>query len=268
MAGTATPEAIKAALTQFGLAPLYNEQDALMPTYIQIANSYKTAKMAAGNFAASAVACQIARKVIYFKKVPGDCPLQTSYSFGPGMVISKAGGIAGLGASSVSAGAALAGSAGVAASAATAATVIGLAVLPFTIWGMFTAHHAQAVAREQADLCQIISAVNPSFDQLDAAVASGQLDAQSYIATIEQLRTQAKNALKNSGVYQNCNAACYLEGYLNCVCDIRKILMQQTSDVSSGSGPSAKSVANGLVQTNGAVGIALAAVAAKVAGVF
>lgn len=261
MAGTATPETIKQALQNAGLVSFYNPNDPLMATYIQIASSYKTNKMGAGNFLATAVACQIVRKILYWKKTPGDCPMQSTYSFGPGMAVSKAGGFAGLGASSVAAGATLAGATGVAAGAALAATGIGLAVLPFTIWGMFSAHHAAAVAREQADICQIVSAVNPSFDQLDAAVAAGNLSAEQYIATIEQLRSQAKNALINSGVYQNCNAACYIEGYLNCVCDIRKILYQQSQSP-------AKSVAAGLVQSNGAVGVALAALAAKFAGVF
>jgi hypothetical protein len=277
----ASPDEIKKALNNFALGSLYNDQDPLMETYIQIANSYKTQKMSAGNFPANAVACQIARHVIYFKKVPGDCPLQSSYSFGPGAVVSKAGGFAALGASSVAAGATLAAggtgavaaggtaAAGIATAAATAATVIGLAVLPFTVWAAFTAHHAAAVAKEQANICEIISAVNPSFDQLDAAVQAGQISAQAYIAALEQLRLQAKNALKNSGVYQNCNAACYIEGYLNCVCDIRKILYQQSSSVAGGGdAPSAKVVAGQLVQTNGIFGLALAGVAAKLTGVI
>lgn len=272
MGTTATPQQIKDALGKFGLASLYNDQDPLMPMYSQIADSYKTANMSAGNFQATAIACQIARKVLYFKKVPGDCPLQTSYSFGPGAVVSKAGGIAALGASSFAAGATTFGgaaAAGIAASAATAATVIGLVALPFTIWAAFEAHHAAAVAKEQATLCQIISSVNPSFDQLDAAVQSGEIDAHTYIAAIDQMRTQAKNTIRNSGVYQNCNAACYIEGYLNCVCDIRKLLYQQSSTVAgTGNAPSAKTVAGALTQTNGVVGIALAALAAKVGGVF
>lgn len=265
---TATPQQIKDALGKFGLASLYNDQDPLMPMYSQIASSYKTAKMSAGNFEATAVACQIAKKVLYFKKTPGDCPLQTSYSFGPGANISKAAGIAGLGASSVASIGGLAG-VSIAASAATAATVIGLVALPFTIWAAFEAHHTAAVAKEQATLCEIISSVNPSFDQLDAAVQSGQIDAQTCITAIDQMRTQAKNAFRNSGVYQNCNAACYIEGYMNCVCDIRKLLYQQSSTVSgTGNAPSAKTVAGALTQTNGVVGIALAALAAKFGGVI
>lgn len=277
MTTDATPQTIKDNLTKYGLVALYNDQDPLMSTYIQIAHSYKTSKMTAGNFSATAVACMIARKVLYFKKTPGDCPLKTSYSFGPGATVSKAAGIAGLGLETAATGTALATTGGVSISAAggvavglaTAASIVGLAALPFTIWAAFSAHHAAAVAKEQETICEILSAVNPSFDQIDTAVGNGSVAAADAIKGLEQMRVQATNALKNSGIYQNCNAACYIIGYLNCVTDLRELLYKQTADVSGGGlAPSATSVANSLSQTNGVVGIGLAALAAKAGGLI
>lgn len=276
MAGTATPQDIKNSLDKYALGALYNDQDPLMQTYIQIANSYKTAKMSAGNFAATCVACMIARKILYFKQHPGDCPLQTSYSFGPGATVSKAAGIASLGLESAATGTALATTGTVAvtagttaASLAAAASIVGLAALPFTVWAAFNAHHAAAVAKEQATLCQIISAVNPSFDQIDAAVANNSLPVADAVRGLEQMRIQAVNALKNSGIYQNCNAACYVIGYMNAVIDLREMLYKQSSSLGgSGNAPSGQSIAGTLSQTNGVVGVALAALAAKAGGVF
>lgn len=272
MAGTATPQAIQSSLQSAGLIAMWNANDPLLPTYIQIADSYKTSKMGAGNFSAFAVACQIAKHVLYWKKTPGDCQSQTSYSMGPGGTVSKAGGLAGSTASeAVNLGGQLGAdtTSGILSGVASAVPLISLATLPFTIWGVFTAHHAAAVQKEQASLCQIVSALNPSFDQLDSYVANGQMSVQQVLAAIEQMRTQAKNAFRNSGVYQNCNAACYLEGYMNCVCDIRKLLYNQSSQASgNGAAPSAPAVAASLMQNNSAFGIALAALAAHGVGVF
>lgn len=255
-------------LQKYGVAGLWNANDPYSTLYDQIANTYKTNKTPP-DFVAYAKACMIARMFLYFKQSPGDCPLATKVSSGNvGADISRIGGFGALGASTVATGASIAGIAGkaVASVAGEAASVIGLAALPFTIWGIFSAHHAQAVAVEQTDLCAVASQVNSVWQNIDAAVASGSMTATQAISYLTQLQATVKQFL--SQITQDCNAACVSTRAINCVNDFRTYLYKNAQQSIPGIGGSAQQIASGLVQSNGAVIAGIAAVGAHLAGVF
>ena len=58
------------------------------------------------------------------------------------------------------------------------------------ISGIFTAHHAQAVATEQADNCAVAFAFNKYIPSYDYAVYSGKLTADAALADVTQLVQQ------------------------------------------------------------------------------
>lgn len=166
-------------------------------------------------------ACLWAGRMIYWKNTPGDCPKQTALKLGPVSSLSKGIGIgeAGLGAaSSVSLFAT--GGAGVGASAGGAGTALGglpaifgavagvaaVVAIPLAVWGAISAHHKIAVAREQADLCDVSQAFNQYAATIEAGIISGQIsvsDAKTAISTVE---SQLVQSLKI--IYKKCNAAC------------------------------------------------------------
>lgn len=65
-----------------------------------------------------------------------------------------------------------------------------------SIVGVFGAAHAKAVAREQATNCAAAQQFNTYIPRLDAAVASGQVDAQAGIQTAQQIIETIKTNLQ------------------------------------------------------------------------
>jgi hypothetical protein len=74
------------------------------------------------------------------------------------------------------------------------------------------AHHAQAVANEQATLCSVSNYFNPLLRKIDTAVQQGQITPDQGILYVKQVGNQAINGLQ--GIYKPCNASCWYIGYL------------------------------------------------------
>lgn len=93
------------------------------------------------------------------------------------------------------------------------------------LFGAFTAHHAQAVRTEQATLCQAVPDANNFLRSIDALVASGQLDASSAVAAmqqgLQQWRVEVRAILKDTG--GKCNAACVYEKCFQAAIEKRKL---------------------------------------------
>src|SRR6267142_3543544 len=165
-----------------------------------------------------------AGRLIYWKNTPGDCPMPSKVSLGPGASIAKVGslGLAGVGADSTislattggagigaSAGGAGAALGGIPALAGTIATGVGLALIPLVIWNIISAHHKIAVAREQATLCDVTQAYNQWEDTIETGIANGSmtvLDAKNAVPLMEQQLMAAMQAIR-----KECNAACYFQ---------------------------------------------------------
>ena len=81
--------------------------------------------------------------------------------------------------------------------------------------GGIQGHHAAAVKLEQATLCQAVPLATAFLQSIDQLVFSGQLDAQTAAAALNQgfqnWRPRVKNILKDTG--GKCNAACAYEKY-------------------------------------------------------
>jgi len=163
-------------------------------------------------------------RIVYYKNVPGDCPVKTSVSLGIPGAITKAGtlGVAGVGAAStiglaVTHGAGLGASAGgegaafggVPALAGTIATGVGLALIPLTIWGIFRAHHKIAVAREQATICDFAQAYNGWEEAVEQGISAGTISVQDAKNAVPTVESQLIQGLQ--GIYGDCNAACFMQ---------------------------------------------------------
>lgn len=81
--------------------------------------------------------------------------------------------------------------------------------------GGIQGHHAAAVKLEQATLCQAVPLATAFLQSIDQLVFSGQLDAQTAAAALNQgfqnWRPRVRNILKDTG--GKCNAACAYEKY-------------------------------------------------------
>jgi hypothetical protein len=131
----------------------------------------------------------------YYKKTPGDCGSPTSGKVSiptiassiVGGVLLKFGGAAGPAAPFVlAAGAAL--------------EVLG------DVFGIFTGHHAAAVAKEQTELCQYIPAVNSALQAVDSGVSGGFLTSAQAKQSLDNIQSSFQQSVSN--ITKSCNAAC------------------------------------------------------------
>lgn len=123
------------------------------------------------------IAFLLTRRMIYYKASPGDCG-------------SSAINLSGLGTTrGITAGLSAAGSADPEPISKT--ILSGLA----TLFGLFGAAHAQAVANEQTTLCQVSTSYNAIAVQLENFVASGQLDPVSAAGILSQAAAQLDGVL-------------------------------------------------------------------------
>jgi hypothetical protein len=116
-------------------------------------------------------------------------------------------------------------------SVAKAVPIVGSAVeLVTSIIGIFTAHHAAAVQKEQATLYSAEPQLNQALDQLDAMYRSGQLGGQQIKNALEELYQNFVTALSQisqPAVFSaaatiaghHCNAGCTQERALRGIID-------------------------------------------------
>jgi hypothetical protein len=90
--------------------------------------------------------------------------------------------------------------------------VAGIASVFTGIAGLFGAHHAAAVAREQGTLCTLVPQVNATLAQTDADVAAGNIDVATADQQLEQMVSDfdagTSAITQDSG--NTCNAGCYM----------------------------------------------------------
>lgn len=131
-------------------------------------------------------AFMLTQRVIYYKQQPGDCGANVPVNLG----------ITG----------AIGGSIGVAAAADPEPISKGILSGISTIFGVFGAHHAQAVKTEQATLCDVATTYNGYASAIEQAVASGQLTPEDASQALGQIVTSLSGEL--SQIAKDCNAAC------------------------------------------------------------
>lgn len=229
---------VQSDLQKFGVAQLWNPNDPLMPTYQQLALTYKITGAPAG-FVEYCTACLIARAFLYEKQSPGDCGNAGGFN------------ISGAGTNS-----------NITKGLATAATYDpepiskGILSVFASIGGVFTAHHAQAIVTEQQTLCTVSQQVNQAWFQIDSAVAAGTLSSSVAISTLQSVDSQATTEMAR--IKKTCNAACVSTQIVHAITDLRTQLYKSQG----------QQAAVALTSSNGIVFAGLAAAAAHFAGVF
>lgn len=147
------------------------------------------------------VACLRINRIIYYKQSPGDCGSPTS-GLSTTLAVSK-----GLSGGSSAAGA-VGGLATAGSSFALAATGIGIVVgIGALITGIIGAHHAAAVATEQATLCDLSNKWAQYASAVEQGVASGQYNLQDANTNLASAIQQLDAGIQH--IYKSCNAACY-----------------------------------------------------------
>lgn len=143
--------------------------------------------------------------LIYFKSSPGDCGAPPTL---PGITSGQIAGLSGAAASGVTG---ILGTVGVIGGAATLGISTAITAAVGGIETIF-AHHAQAVANEQATICSVANFFNSAKRAIDSAVRSGMISPDEGVAYLTQVANQAKSGLAT--IMNTCNAACYYQGFL------------------------------------------------------
>lgn len=136
-----------------------------------------------------AVACLIARRLIYYKCTPGDCGQPgfalTGWS-GTEMGVTK----------------------GLAVAAAADAEPISKGILSgmAAVFGGFTAAHTAAVQTEQTTLCQVAVNYNQAAQGLEQAVEQGLMLPAQAASVMDQITQELDQVL--AGIAKPCNASC------------------------------------------------------------
>jgi hypothetical protein len=135
----------------------------------------------------------IARGIIYYKNNAGDCGTPATLNFSNSQLAGASGSIA----------------VGIASMAG--ATLPGIGVAVAAIQAIF-AGHAQAVATEQATICQVAGIINQVFAYYDSLVAEGEIDPSDAYTGMQTFLNQANEELQT--IEKTCNAACVYQGIL------------------------------------------------------
>jgi hypothetical protein len=153
------------------------------------------------DWVAVCTASLIARGIIYFKKVPGDCGSPTTLDLGAVSATQEVGQVAN----------------GIASMAGASLPGIGVAVQAIT--AIFE-HHAQAVANEQATICRVAAVINQVLYYYDRQVNSGNISPSNAYTGLASFFAQVDEQLAT--IYQQCNAACVYTGVLKAHADFLK----------------------------------------------
>lgn len=205
---------IETLMAAWGL--LYNPSDPYAPAYkaaIDKARPYggKAPYAPGSNWDLYAEMCLRAR-ALYFAEVDiGDCGSPYRSQSGgiardaaiglnvTGQVAQIGGEIGGL--------AGISGLANIAGSVLKALPVIGSIVGAFTsIFGIFGANHAAAVANEKKILCAMTEQLAPYIDQIYGAMDSGGATKAQAVAAMQSLAAQFKSTV--SSIWKDCNDSC------------------------------------------------------------
>jgi hypothetical protein len=194
----------------------------------------------------------IVRGIIYYKKVPGDCGTPTSLDLENVSAAGQAGQIA----------------TGIASMAGAQLPGIGVAVQ--AIQAIF-AHHAEAVANEQATICQVAKVFNQVIGFYDAKVRSGAISPSAAWNGMQNFLAQVTEQL--ASIFQQCNASCVYTAIINAHSDFVQSYYPAIAPVSvfshaPGAAPaSLGTTPGGVIQVGGAIADTVAAPIAASIGV-
>jgi hypothetical protein len=177
---------------QWGLPAAYFAPQSFSSLAAAIAQRNVPAKAPSG-FVTLTTACLIARGMISWKSSPGDCGSPTRVDLTNVQLTQEAGNVA----------------MGIAAQAG--ASIPGLGPAIQAIQEIF-AHHAQAVANEQATICRVAGVINQVFRYYDTQVLNGDISPSSAYAGIQAYLGQVNEQLQS--IEKSCNAACVWQGVL------------------------------------------------------
>jgi hypothetical protein len=189
------------------LSAFYDPNDPLTPIYKNLVAMYANPKSKDDPIFIEA--CLRARQIIYYHKSPGDCGAASGkVSVGPqgkiGQGLGLAGGTVGT----------LASTFGGISAIGVAAGPLALAAIPFVVWGIFKAHHAAAVANEQATLCDVTLYINQNL--ID--ISNANIDWMTKKKALDQVQTQALSHADL--IKKTCNAACVIETGIKALHDL------------------------------------------------
>jgi hypothetical protein len=179
----------------------------------------------------------LARGIIYYKNVPGDCGTPTQINTTNEQ-------LAGVGGQIASGIASMAGS-----------TLPGIGVFVSAIQDIFAAH-AAAVANEQKTICAVAGVINQVFAYYDNLVRRGALSPSAAYTGMQTFLAQANAQLQT--IEKKCNAACVYQGILAAHADFvvsyyPAIAPNQASAHAPGAPPaSSGTTPGGVIQVGGA----------------
>lgn len=190
-------QSVQTWVTSFGY--IYNPNDPFVADYESILNEIAPPGLVGSGYDEPGwgwltEACLRTRAVLYYKNQPGDCgsPSQPN-----------------TGASDIEAGAQIGG----AIASSFGAAIPGLGSIISLITSIFEAH-AQAVATEQATLCQVSGQATQGIKAIDAAVIAGKITPAQGLQAMQQLSQICASGL--SKIAKNStDAANYYVGIMN-----------------------------------------------------
>jgi hypothetical protein len=150
---------------------------------------------APADFVSACTPALIARGIIYYKNVPGDCGTPTQIQ--PSIAASEEN-------------TALSAVSGIA--SMTGAAIPGIGPFLSSIIGIFGQAHAQAVANEQSTICQVAGIINQAIAYCDSLVVSGKISPATAYAGLQAYIAQVTTQLQS--IEKKCNAACVYQGQL------------------------------------------------------
>lgn len=199
------------------------------------------------------VACLKSRSLLYCVTTPGD-----SYQGSSNASLALGSQI---GSSAISGGAAIAGVLGAASSTLLAGVTFGAGAILTAIVDIYQ-HHAQAEARQAQMLSALCPAATQAIQQIDAAVASGQVTPSAAIAALQQIYTQF--SAQTAPYTKSCNAFCGYRAILKAMVACSTWLYQVTAPAAAGQSASNPAAA----KKSTPVLIGAAVIAAHLIGVF
>lgn len=179
----------------------------------------------------------LARGIVYYKNVPGDCGTPTQINTENAQLAGAAGQVA----------------SGIASMAG--AALPGIGVFVSAIQSIFAAH-AAAVANEQKTICAVAGVINQVFAYYDNLVKRGALSPSAAYTGMQTFLAQANAQLQT--IEKKCNAACVYQGILAAHADFvvsyyPAIAPNQASAHAPGAPPSSSGTTpGGVIQVGGA----------------
>jgi hypothetical protein len=218
-----------------GLKP-YNPSDPFASYYAAVVARNTPPGANQANFAIACEGCLRARGLIYFKKTPGDCPVNYKVSNGELQAVS-------LGQAAAGTATGILGAAGVIGGIATAGIGLGIAAGAGLIAEIFQ-NHAAAVKDEQSTLCNVAGLFNQVIAYLDSQVISGKLDPTDAVQILGQYCDQFDAQLDT--IKKQCDAACTYEGIISAHKDFASIYYPRIypSNVVAAQSPSNPAIGN------------------------